>query len=176
MDTIELGRKMKEARIAKRMTQNQVVGDFITRNMLSQIESGTATPSIKTLEYLCDILDLSMNELIPGETPDALSQLSEAKQLLASEQYEAIVAMREDYPPHLSDEFSAIMSQAYLALSKRAADENNYQDSVKFAQIAIELADEGIYANKALRTESVLHLNAIAEKLSEYYADLSKRE
>ena len=44
MDNAELGRRLKAARLAKKMTQSEVVGDFITRNMLSQIESGTATP------------------------------------------------------------------------------------------------------------------------------------
>ena len=53
-----LGKRIKEARLAKKMTQSEVVGDFITRNMLSQIESGSATPSVKTLEYLCKVLEI----------------------------------------------------------------------------------------------------------------------
>lgn len=52
MNSAELGRRIKEARIAKKMTQAELVGDFITRNMLSRIESGNATPSVKTLEYI----------------------------------------------------------------------------------------------------------------------------
>ena len=58
MNTKELGHRIKEARIAKKMTQSQVVGDFITRNMLSQIENGTALPSVKTLKYLADVLNI----------------------------------------------------------------------------------------------------------------------
>lgn len=50
MDNAELGRRLKAARLSKKMTQSDVVGTFITRNMLSQIESGSATPSMKTLE------------------------------------------------------------------------------------------------------------------------------
>ena len=53
MEKNTLGKRIKEARLAKKMTQSEVVGDFITRNMLSQIESGAATPSLKSLEYLC---------------------------------------------------------------------------------------------------------------------------
>ena len=48
MDHAELGKRLKAARLAKKMTQSDVVGTFITRNMLSQIESGTATPSMNT--------------------------------------------------------------------------------------------------------------------------------
>lgn len=49
MENNTLGKRIKEARLAKKMTQSEVVGDFITRNMLSQIESGSATPSVKPL-------------------------------------------------------------------------------------------------------------------------------
>jgi len=42
MDRAALGSRIKEARLAKKLTQTEVVGSFITRNMLSQIESGTA--------------------------------------------------------------------------------------------------------------------------------------
>jgi transcriptional regulator with XRE-family HTH domain len=59
-----LGRKLKEARLAKKMTQSDVVGNYITRNMLSQIESGAALPSIRTLEYLSGVLGVPMSELM----------------------------------------------------------------------------------------------------------------
>ena len=61
MTNAELGRIIKEARIARRMTQSEVVGDFITRNMLSQIENGNAAPSMRTLQYLMDVLDIHIN-------------------------------------------------------------------------------------------------------------------
>ncbi|MCL2638593.1 MAG: helix-turn-helix domain-containing protein, partial [Oscillospiraceae bacterium] len=41
-----------------------VVGNYITRNMLSQIESGAAFPSIRTLEYLSGVLEVPMSELM----------------------------------------------------------------------------------------------------------------
>ena len=65
MEKNTLGKRIKEARLAKKMTQSEVVGDFITRNMLSQIESGSATPSVKTLEYLCKVLEIEPNTLLP---------------------------------------------------------------------------------------------------------------
>jgi tetratricopeptide (TPR) repeat protein len=51
-ENITLGQKLKKARIAKNLTQQDVAGDFITRNMLSKIENDLAKPSIKTIEYL----------------------------------------------------------------------------------------------------------------------------
>ena len=60
----ELGKRLKEARIARKMTQSEVVGTFITRNMLSQIESGKAMPSVETLQYLAEVLGISPQSLI----------------------------------------------------------------------------------------------------------------
>ena len=71
MDNAELGRRLKAARLAKKMTQSDVVGDFITTNMLSQIESSSATPSMKTLEYLAGVLvslgEAQMREIIRAD-------------------------------------------------------------------------------------------------------------
>ncbi|MDR2531828.1 MAG: helix-turn-helix domain-containing protein [Oscillospiraceae bacterium] len=67
MNGIILGKRIKEARLSKKMTQSDVVGGYITRNMLSQIESGAAFPSIRTLEYLSGVLGVPMSELIAEE-------------------------------------------------------------------------------------------------------------
>jgi transcriptional regulator with XRE-family HTH domain len=66
-----LGKRIKEARLAKKMTQSDVVGGYITRNMLSQIESGAAFPSIRTLEYLSGVLEVPMSELMAENSPPA---------------------------------------------------------------------------------------------------------
>ena len=164
MNSIELGKKIKEARIAKKMTQSQVVGDFITRNMLSQIESGTATPSIKTLEYLSRILDVPLFQLIPDQKEDALFLLEKAKGLLTKKAYHKIIEMEGDYPQQLFDEFSAIFSYAYLYLSKKALLSEDYQEAAHLSQKAMEYAGKGIYANATVKSESIRGLNKAADK------------
>lgn len=49
---MELGEKLKQARLEAGLSQRQLCGDSITRNMLSQIEHGTAQPSVDTLRVL----------------------------------------------------------------------------------------------------------------------------
>lgn len=49
---MELGEKIRQARLEAGLSQRQLCGDRITRNMLSQIEHGTAKPSMETLRYL----------------------------------------------------------------------------------------------------------------------------
>ena len=47
-----LGEKLRQARLEAGLSQRQLCGEEITRNMLSLIENGSAKPSMKTLQYL----------------------------------------------------------------------------------------------------------------------------
>lgn len=167
MNSAELGKKIKEARIARKMTQNDVVGNFITRNMLSQIESGTATPSIKTLEYLSRVLDVPLFHLIPDQKEDVVSILERAKRLLAKGAFEKVLEMEGEYPEQFYDEFSAILSRAYLNLAKRKLLSANYPEAARLSQKAMEYAEKGIYANAAVKAESIVILSQAADKLIE---------
>ncbi len=53
---MDLGARLKQARLEMGLSQRQLCGDTITRNMLSQIENGSARPSMDTLRYLADRL------------------------------------------------------------------------------------------------------------------------
>ena len=55
-DFMELGQRLKAARLEMGLSQRQLCGDVITRNMLSQIENGAARPSMDTLRYLAGAL------------------------------------------------------------------------------------------------------------------------
>lgn len=67
MQTGTLGQKVKEVRLAKKMTQKELAGDYITRNMLSQIENDSATPSIKTMEYIASVLEKPMSYFMDND-------------------------------------------------------------------------------------------------------------
>lgn len=58
---MELGKRLLQARLEAGLSQRQVCGDRITRNMLSQIEHGTATPSVATVQYLAERLGRPMS-------------------------------------------------------------------------------------------------------------------
>ena len=55
---MKIGEKIKKARLELGLTQGQLAGDAISRDMLSKIETGAAKPSLKTLEYLAERLNL----------------------------------------------------------------------------------------------------------------------
>lgn len=58
---MNIGERLRQARLEMGLSQRQLCGDVITRNMLSQIENGTARPSMDTLAYLAGQLGRPMS-------------------------------------------------------------------------------------------------------------------
>lgn len=162
MDTLELGRKIKEARLAKKMTQSEVVGTFITRNMLSQIENGIAAPSVKTLEYLAQVLEVPLSYFMPNEHEHSIEQLTAAKQAFAAGKYQKVLEYTAQFETILDDEGAALNARAYLELAKAEPD---IQLALDYAKKAGDIAAVGIYANQAVQTEALLLLH-------QYYKDM----
>ncbi len=61
---MNIGDKIKMLRTSKLMTQSELAGSEITRNMLSRIENGAAQPSLDTLRYLAKKLNVSPGFLL----------------------------------------------------------------------------------------------------------------
>ena len=66
-----LGEKIKLARQAKKITQSELAGDTVTRNMVSRIETGTANPSLDTIKHLAQRLSVPVSYLL-SEDDDLL--------------------------------------------------------------------------------------------------------
>ena len=66
-----LGEKIRSARQSRGITQSQLAGDRLTRNMISRIETGTANPSLDTIKYLAKNLSLPVSYLL-SEDDDLL--------------------------------------------------------------------------------------------------------
>ncbi|MBR5088385.1 MAG: helix-turn-helix transcriptional regulator [Ruminiclostridium sp.] len=176
MDSAELGKRIKEARLARKMTQADVVGDFITRNMLSQIESGTANPSVKTLTYLAKVLQLPVNYLLPDELEtyddsenasnkdvEALIRMKSAyKQGSYTAAAEVASPFAEDTGNIVYDEACSVLAMSYFELAKAADDP---KEGIAFAKKAEEYAQKGIFAKREIRASAVLLIDELSDKL-----------
>ncbi|MDE7121005.1 MAG: helix-turn-helix domain-containing protein [Oscillospiraceae bacterium] len=179
MDNAELGRRLKTARLAKKMTQSDVAGTFITRNMLSLIESGSATPSMKTLEYLSNVLEIPMEKLISEsgsfEQSSELQQFQDAKKLLSEKKYREFLDLAR--PEGIfADELHALCSIAHLELAKAFSESGKTEQlhaAISHARLASLEASQGIYANSARATQANQLLSHLAQYLSNYYSELA---
>ena len=95
---MKLGARIKQARLEAGLSQRELCGDRITRNMLSQIEHGTASPSMQTLRYLAERLEkpvsffleesaVTPNQILMAKARQAYSRGNGREALLALEDY-----------------------------------------------------------------------------------------
>ena len=69
---MNIGEKIKRLRTEKMMTQAELSGEQVTRNMLSLIEKGKAVPSLQTLKYIASRLNISAATLLADENEEKL--------------------------------------------------------------------------------------------------------
>ena len=95
---MEMGELLRQARLEAGLTQRELCGERITRNMLSQIENGAARPSMATLQYLADALGKPVSYFL-GETvlTDNQQLMLKARQAFSEKRYRAALAFLEDY-------------------------------------------------------------------------------
>ena len=123
---LSLGKKIKKIRIEKKITQQELVGDYITRNMLSQIENDIATPSIKTLQYIADHLEVPLSFLMVGEHDEKFNKNYEyddeetirkkAKEIYFSGDYLKYIEIYENNPKVMDEnkDSSMLLGFAFL--------------------------------------------------------------
>ena len=121
---MELGEKIRQARLECGLSQRQLCGDVITRNMLSQIENGSANPSMTTLQYLASQLGKPVSYFLQEETvlsPNP-ALLQQARQAYSQKQYRAVLDLAADYQspdPLFDDEWHYLSALCALALSEQ---------------------------------------------------------
>ena len=71
---MELSQKLKQARLDAGLSQKALCGDRITRNMLSQIENGSARPSMDTLKFLAGQLGKPLSYFLEDDAVTSPNQ------------------------------------------------------------------------------------------------------
>lgn len=124
---MELGEKLRQARQEAGLSQRQLCGDEITRNMLSQIENGSARPSMDTLHYLARQLGRPMSYFLEEQVFISPNQpvMERSRTAFARQEYEAVLEHLAQYQP--PDDVFDWEAQLLVALS-----------SMRLAQQAIE--------------------------------------
>ena len=83
MDQVKIGRFIAECRKLKEMTQMQLAEKLgITDRAVSKWENGKSMPDAALMLELCDILSISVNELLSGEKIDMENNNQKNEQLL----------------------------------------------------------------------------------------------
>lgn len=153
---MQFGERIRSIRQAKGLTQTQVAGEHITRNMLSQIENGSASPSLKTLEHLSQVLGVTIGYLL---SEDEGGSLAEARKLLMAGDVEAAYLSAKDAT---GDEGLLLLSRCCRELAQQCFDAGDAQGAVHYAKEALRCNAGTLYRSYEVEAE-MLWLLACAE-------------
>lgn len=166
---MDIGKKIKKLRCEKLMTQSELAGDNITRNMLSCIENGTALPSLATLRYIASKLNVSAGYLLADESEEQtyikMDEIANIKNAYLSKNYQICRDMCAESPIELDDEMNLIFAESALFLGIESFNGGKLRMACEYFDEAMSVADKTIYSTE--------HLKAIAAAYFRYMARIS---
>lgn len=76
MKTEEIGKIIKENRILKHMTQEELANKlYVSNKTISKWETGRGIPSVDLLIPLCEVLDIELKSLLTGNSDKSYEEL-----------------------------------------------------------------------------------------------------
>ena len=158
---MDLGEKIRLARLEKRMTQSEVASDKITRNMLSAIESGKAKPSLDTLIYVAERLELPLYYLLSDDIDESeykrTSLMPTIKDAFRNKQYAACIVHAEKMP-EIDDELAYILAYSHFELGIAASGNGAFVTADKHLTLAQKYAEQTIYNTANMQYRIPLYL------------------
>lgn len=160
---MELGEKLKQARTEAGLSQRQLCGKEITRNMLSLIENGTARPSMKTLQYLAGRLGKSISYFLEETAVLSPNQeiMETVRQLYDSGHFPEAARLLKSYQspdPVYDREKEILWSLLQLELAREAIRQERF---LYAAEILNLISVETAYFSEALNRQKLLLLGSI---------------
>ncbi len=173
-----LGQKIKEARKKRKLTQSELCGERITRNMLSAIECDKATPSLDTLTFIAASLDLPLSYLL---SPDdnlffhqKAEKISEIKRLFANGRYKKCTELIGELDGS-DDELSYLSAVSYFQMGRAGVLSGSLKNAVQNLELSKKHSLLTIYHTEREETLTELYL-AIAKNIQNPLLELNKKQ
>ncbi len=162
-----VGLRLRELRIRRGLTQKELSGDRITRNMLSLIESGSASPSVSTLLYLSERLGVPVGYFFSDGSESGefmkYTVLTELKARFAEGAFRDCRRICAELPPPAQDdEISMILAHSCFRIAEEEAAAYRLRDASALLDAAAEAASRSVYCSDPF-AQSVIYARALFE-------------
>ena len=175
---MDLGQRLRQARLDAGLSQRQLCEGLITRNMLSLIENGSAKPSMDTLRALAGRLGKPIGFFLEEQavTSPNLEIMARAREAFAAGDPGAAVEALADYrgPDRVFDgEKDLLLTLGYMTLAEQALMQGRRPYAAALLAQAEQAAQSCPYDTPGLQRQRILLLArtnqenaaALAEKL-----------
>ena len=150
-----LGEKLRQARAEAGLTQRQLCGEEITRNMLSQIENGSARPSMKTLQYLAAQLNKPVSWFLEEEGAVSPNRrcMEEARDCFDRQEMARVLEILSAYrepDPVFDREYRMLQILSRMDLAQQVMEQGRYPYARELLEQAGSLGAGGPYYTQDL--------------------------
>lgn len=173
---MELGQRLKQARLEAGLSQRQLCGEEITRNMLSQIENGSARPSMDTLRYFAERLGKPMGYFLEDQAVTSPNQevMARAREAFSQGQPVADILAQYQAPDSVFDpEYHLLCALSRMAQAKQALTDRKPEYAWSLLEdAAVHGSATAYYTMELERTRLVLCYEARPQLAKELASEL----
>ena len=177
---MNIGERIRELRISKLMTQADLAGDRITRNMLSCIENGSANPSLSTIIYIAGRLGVPAGFLLAEQGDEMayrkMSNLSNIKKAYTTGDVQSCRSLCLSGCPEPDDEISLLLANCDAEIAAEEFWSGRLRSSCRFFDEALSYAEKTIYSTDAIEAEIRVYFRFMERISHTLYSDLLDEE
>ena len=159
-----IGEKIKKLRTDKLMSQNELAGSEITRNMLSQIEHGSAMPSLSTIKYIASRLNVSPGFLLADDEDERLylkgAVIDNIKKAYVSKHFALCYDMCKNLE-WSDEEITLILAESSLRVGIDEFRGGNLRLASQYLDEAVSLCEQSIYNTDIIAAEAASYFSYI---------------
>ncbi len=167
---MNIGEKIRSLRVAKLMTQTELAGNQITRNMLSCIENGSAQPSLSTLIYIASRLNVPTGFLLADEGDEIIyrkmNSLSNIKRAYKSGDYSGCRALCKSACPEPDDEIRLLLADCDMQIACESFWNGNLRLSCRYFDEALRYAEECLYPLPQIASTATVYFSYMGKHIS----------
>ena len=177
---MNIGERIRELRISKLMTQADLAGDRITRNMLSCIENGSANPSLSTIVYIAGRLGVPAGFLLADQGDEMayrkMSNLSNIKKAYTTGDVQGCRSLCLSGCPEPDDEISLLLANCDMGIAVEEFWSGKLRSSCRFFDEALSYAEKTIYSTDAIEAEIRVYFRFMERISHTLYSDFLDEE
>lgn len=159
---MELGEKIKKRRRELGLTQAELTGEQITRNMLCQIEKGKAAPSLPTLTYLAERLGMPVGYFFCEEEEEFFFRKQQVfprlRRLYHAGSYTECLRTFEKELGECDDELGLMMAVCSFDCGRRAWHNGAFESALAYFSSTLDYINETTYPTAYLRAGCELYM------------------
>jgi len=173
---MNVGEKIRQLRLSKMMTQADLAGEHITRNMLCCIERGTALPSLPTACYLAGRLGVPVGYLLSDTAEEGayrkMMAMPNVKRALAEGDDAGCLAVIAGIGPFADDELSLLRAECEFRLARAAFAEGRLRLAAAGFDRALTAAGETAYTTAWMRSAAGVYFRYLATLSPTFASDV----